>query len=1212
MPSKIGRQLYIITPARPGVEPKLLLDAGKGVIGSPSGSFDGKSVYVSMTFEGEFFYHIYRIPTDGGKPTRITDGPFHDLDPAELPDGRIVFSSTRIGTFEEYHSSPARALFIMNGDGSDIRPITFTSIFDNEPKVMADGNIVFIRSDNFLERAKVETRLHAIRPDGTGGRSIASADMGASYGRRLRGFGFGSPAPLPDGRLAFISSQGNLLMEPGAPREQAHRLPGNLQELEPLPDNRLLCTINRKVDSEIQAGSSPSVEFVIELADETAIERVVIENYGQAEEKGNYYSRNFSVAALSTTRDSKAFTEVCKGELQPSLGPQTFKIKPVPAKYIKLMIESGYRQDYYELGELEIYNAKGINVAAAADGGKLLSCTSAFRRKGVWAPEHIIDGRKNGKSGSWCSEQFEKRKVRGGGGYNTVAILDPDRANQLTTLFQSSEGPIHSAVYVGRRPRQKRAIADAVSIKKANSGVSTGYFLCQSAQITRKTAADWQRIRSVRVLGGKPSTLRSSSFEAVHAGLEAIELGTVPLCPDGSFFVEVPADTPIAFQMLDGEGRPELNEMSWIFVRPGETRSCVGCHDPRGAAPPTTKGIQAVKARPLKLVGQGKPIRFRGQNPWVNGLMDMQFERIREIASIGQRGFMETPGVTGADEWKDVESWLTKKDAHLRICASQRLLSTHNRSCSKALADLLKDSNREVRVAAALALSGCGDRTALSHLLGALDDPDPVAAQAAAQAVENLTAHAEAFNPFGDKEQRRSQADKWRAWFKSLSWESYEKDLIVQLNGSDRLLKHKAVVALGHIGGDAAKKALRQFLIQQSRTNLYKGRGPGEGITFAANSPLNPRITQEAARGLGYLRDADAIPVLKEILKKNLSSRKSNLFLAEACLEALSIIGDKQLEDYMIETFGKLEEFHEYYNWYGGGHPYNEVSMPHFRILDVLDRIGSTKTATLVPAIIRSLPIDVDRQLLFELDDYELMAGRLVKRSGCEQKVVETCLALLGDVAAVSDDSLKASVSRLYHAFAGRPQLENRAAQVLSILSTDLQHEPRIRAVFNRYRAKEREPLFRTRTIRSPVPDRPFVLFYMARLLGKLADPASSDCLISALEEDPNEAAFGRPAPDTLWVGMLQEDNTPCYRAAAARALGNIGEKRAAEPLLKVVSNLDNAVDTRYAAAVALKKIKEKTLLARIRTIAPGYPDVSVRNVLLSMLQDRPAVAAKQ
>ena len=168
-----------------------------------------------MAPDGESFFHIYRVPVDGGAPQRLTDGPFHDIDPAELPDGRIVFTSTRIGTFEEYHNPPSRALFVMKPDGSGIQPITFTPIFDNEPKVMADGRIAFIRTDNFFDRGKVETQIHVIRPDGTDGLTEIGADVGADYGVRLRAFGYGSPAPLPDGRLACISSRGNFIAAPG-------------------------------------------------------------------------------------------------------------------------------------------------------------------------------------------------------------------------------------------------------------------------------------------------------------------------------------------------------------------------------------------------------------------------------------------------------------------------------------------------------------------------------------------------------------------------------------------------------------------------------------------------------------------------------------------------------------------------------------------------------------------------------------------------------------------------------------------------------------------------------------------------------------------------------------------------------------------------------------------------------------------------------------
>jgi hypothetical protein len=168
-PMKVGRKLYKLAPARPGVEPQLLLDAGRGAIGSPSVSFDGRSILVSMVYDDEPFFHIYRVPADGGPPQRLTDGPFHDIDPVELPDGRLVFTSTRIGRFEEYHAPPSRSLHIMNADGSEIRPLTHTIIFDNEPEVLADGRIIFIRSDNFFDRGKVETLLHATRTDGSGG-----------------------------------------------------------------------------------------------------------------------------------------------------------------------------------------------------------------------------------------------------------------------------------------------------------------------------------------------------------------------------------------------------------------------------------------------------------------------------------------------------------------------------------------------------------------------------------------------------------------------------------------------------------------------------------------------------------------------------------------------------------------------------------------------------------------------------------------------------------------------------------------------------------------------------------------------------------------------------------------------------------------------------------------------------------------------------------
>src|ERR1700709_741579 len=58
-------------------------------------------------------------------------------------------------------------------------------------------------------------------------------------------------------------------------------------------------------------------------------------------------------------------------------------------------------------------------------------------------------------------------------------------------------------------------------------------------------------------------------------------LGYAPVEPDGSFKLQVPADTPIALAVIDSEGRAFQTHTNWIQVRPGERRTCHGCHSPR-------------------------------------------------------------------------------------------------------------------------------------------------------------------------------------------------------------------------------------------------------------------------------------------------------------------------------------------------------------------------------------------------------------------------------------------------------------------------------------------------------------------------------------------------------------------------------------------------------------------------------------------------------
>ena len=63
-------------------------------------------------------------------------------------------------------------------------------------------------------------------------------------------------------------------------------------------------------------------------------------------------------------------------------------------------------------------------------------------------------------------------------------------------------------------------------------------------------------------------------------------LGEAPVEPDGSFFIEVPADTPLALSTMGPDGKVLQTLQSWIWVRPNERRGCIGCHEDRERAPP--------------------------------------------------------------------------------------------------------------------------------------------------------------------------------------------------------------------------------------------------------------------------------------------------------------------------------------------------------------------------------------------------------------------------------------------------------------------------------------------------------------------------------------------------------------------------------------------------------------------------------------------------
>ncbi len=139
----------------------------------------------------------------------------HDVAPNYLPDGRIVFASTRqrqaratltdegkpqFAALDEDLNEWAFVLHVMNADGGGIRQISSNQSHDLDPSVLPDGRIVFSRWDNASGSA---IHLYSVNPDGSRLELLYGANSHAtgSGGSTVQ---FTSTRARPDGRLVAL------------------------------------------------------------------------------------------------------------------------------------------------------------------------------------------------------------------------------------------------------------------------------------------------------------------------------------------------------------------------------------------------------------------------------------------------------------------------------------------------------------------------------------------------------------------------------------------------------------------------------------------------------------------------------------------------------------------------------------------------------------------------------------------------------------------------------------------------------------------------------------------------------------------------------------------------------------------------------------------------------------------------------------------------
>ena len=147
---------------------KTLIDVPEGVARDPDPSFDGGKIVFSMRRDPLDDYHIFEIEVASGELKQLTFGSgLSDIDPIYLPDGKILFSSTREPKYCMCNRHIMCNLFTMQGDGSDIQQIGHSTLHEGHASLLSDGSVIYDRWE-YVDRNFGDAQgVWSVNPDGT-------------------------------------------------------------------------------------------------------------------------------------------------------------------------------------------------------------------------------------------------------------------------------------------------------------------------------------------------------------------------------------------------------------------------------------------------------------------------------------------------------------------------------------------------------------------------------------------------------------------------------------------------------------------------------------------------------------------------------------------------------------------------------------------------------------------------------------------------------------------------------------------------------------------------------------------------------------------------------------------------------------------------------------------------------------------------------------
>jgi hypothetical protein len=538
---------------------------GNGDASDPEVSYDGKKVVFAMRCPASNSAKIGDLPACTGRwniweydmSAGLTSGTYRrltastdddDVDPAYLPAGRgYVFASNRqtkshqnqaLGqsyfALDEYERERVLNLHTMNVDGGAIAQISFNQSHDRNPVVRPNGDIMFSRWEHVGPRNRFA--VFRTKPDGT--------DMFVLYGAQSPGNSFLHPRDMdPAGKYkGFVSS--------------------SLMSLSRTQEGGSLMFIDAANYSENNTPANSSVPAEGGQKEVTA--KALNQGRGLS-----LYGRITSPYPLwdGTDRVLLAYRpcEVTRnGDVVPC---------------------ATLTQD--EIDQLSDENRTEAEVASAAVRDNAPAAYAIYMFDPANQTWLIVAAPPPG----FMFTDPVPIQARAEPSATDPTAIDPELAAQNMALIEVRS--VYDTDGLGRMGEGMLAAVDLPA------GCSAGIALTRpvDAQDTRAQVADLRRIkdpadaaygcaparfvRATRAVAppGNMMGLRSAIGETDFEQQQI--LGYAPIEPDGSFKLKVPADTPLGLVVVDAKGRGIQTHLNWIQVRPGERRTCDGCHSPR-------------------------------------------------------------------------------------------------------------------------------------------------------------------------------------------------------------------------------------------------------------------------------------------------------------------------------------------------------------------------------------------------------------------------------------------------------------------------------------------------------------------------------------------------------------------------------------------------------------------------------------------------------